>query len=206
MFWRPLISLHPWPVRWTGTEAEQGLWRSQSSVTDKVIMLLLFAFKAVIKCDRDCPAVAPTGRQWGVQQQDFDKGGWRVGTPDELLDVFILVAKIRQPASALETTSCSCLRAKSVKICVSWLQADWWFQDTLTHVTTECLHIVPGVVRRNEQFRLSWDAKCRSNCNPYLWLCPTSCQNLSRQPQKSAFLQENQRLLKNAFILKRQLG
>lgn len=37
-----------------------------------------------------------------------------MATPDELLDVFILVAKIRQTASALETTLCLCLRAKSV--------------------------------------------------------------------------------------------
>lgn len=64
------------PARWTGTEAEQALWRSQSSVTDKVIMLLLFAFKAVIKCDRDCLAAAPTGRQWSVQQQGGDM--WRI--------------------------------------------------------------------------------------------------------------------------------
>lgn len=63
-----------WSARIPGQSDEQAqrqsraLWRSQSSVTDKVIMLLLFAFKAVIKCDRDCPAAAPIGRQRGARQ------------------------------------------------------------------------------------------------------------------------------------------
>lgn len=50
------------------------LWRSQSSVTDKAIMALLCAFKAVIKCDRVCPDATPTERWWGVYRRQIMTG------------------------------------------------------------------------------------------------------------------------------------
>ena len=52
-FCTPLITLYLWPVRWTGKPGRTVLWRSQSSATDKVIMVLLSDSRAIIKCDRE---------------------------------------------------------------------------------------------------------------------------------------------------------
>lgn len=57
--------------RWIGTGAVRTLWKSQSSVTDKAIMALLCAFKAIIKCDWVCPDATPTERWWGVYRQQI---------------------------------------------------------------------------------------------------------------------------------------
>lgn len=70
----PLISPQPSTHRRTGTGADRTLWRSQSSVTDKAIIALLCAFKAIIKCDRVCPDATPTERWWGVYPQQFMTG------------------------------------------------------------------------------------------------------------------------------------
>lgn len=43
----------------------------------------------------------------------FWQGRMRVGTPTELLDVFILAAKMWQPAAALPIKLCWCLQAKA---------------------------------------------------------------------------------------------
>lgn len=156
MFGRPLISLHPWPVRWTGTEADQALWRSQSSVTDKAIMLLLCALKAVIKCDRDCPAAAPTGRQWGVHQQPIMTGEAEGGSTHEI------IARFRFGCKNLPT---SCRAGKKIMLvsagqnlarCEMDRAAFRWY---MTHVATECLHYL-GLQKENWHFSVWYMISC----------------------------------------------
>lgn len=113
VFGTPLITRHPWPVRWTGTGADQALWRSQSSATDKAIMLLLSAFRAVIKCDRDCPAASPTGRQWGVHQQQIMTGE---ATPMELWHGSRFGCKNLATGCRASNQITLCLQAKSSKV------------------------------------------------------------------------------------------
>lgn len=103
--------------RWIGTGAVRTLWKSQSSVTDKAIMALLCAFKAIIKCDWVCPDATPTKRWWGVYRQQIMIGEADGGNTHRIIAFsFQTYSEKKNLATGSQATPnklCYCLQAKS---------------------------------------------------------------------------------------------
>lgn len=162
----PLISQQSWTHRWTGTGADRTLWRSQSSVTDKAIMGLLCAFKAIIKCDRVAlmllslrgDEVCIDGTLWW--------GSWWLWHPQNYC-IFISAAKkgIWQPAPKLHQTNyAAACRPNLATFCDTW------------HILAlECLHS-PGEAGRKKFFHVeNLQAAGQSNgnrCNIHAFYLP----------------------------------
>lgn len=93
------------------------LWRPQSSVTDKAIMALPCAFKAIIKCDRVCPDATPTERVWGVYWQQIMTGEADGGDTHRIIAFSFQQQKKKEIWRAAPEQQpnkfCRCLQAKS---------------------------------------------------------------------------------------------
>lgn len=139
--------------RWIGTGAVRTLWKSQSSVTDKAIMALLCAFKAIIKCDWGCPDATPTERWWGVYRQQIMIGEADGGNTHRIIAFSFQQRKkkIWQPAPKLHQTNYATVCRRNLAT----------FCDTWRILTSECLHS-PGEGKNVSMLKI-W---CRLQAGP----------------------------------------